>query len=113
MSGSRPPDRASRRDRSEAEGLDADLEPAATTHSGADSRFLQGFAPHRSPTVIHIHAGRATFTGYREYPKYGMVSRYLAYKQALLDEAERLVQGAYRRDGLPPGALRAGWGELR
>ncbi len=51
--------------------------------------------------------------GYREYPKYGMVSRYLAYKQALLDEAERLVQGAYRRDGLPPGALRAGWGELR
>ncbi len=33
-----------------------------------------------------------TFIGYREYPKYGMVSRYLLYKQALLDEAERLVQ---------------------
>ncbi len=33
-----------------------------------------------------------TFIGYREYPKYGMVSRYLAYKQALLEEAERLVQ---------------------
>jgi rifampicin phosphotransferase len=32
-----------------------------------------------------------TFIGYREYPKYGMVSRYFVYKQALLDEAERLV----------------------
>ena len=33
-----------------------------------------------------------TFAGYREYPKYAMVSRYFVYKQALLDEAERLVQ---------------------
>ncbi|HET6867887.1 MAG TPA: rifamycin-inactivating phosphotransferase [Solirubrobacteraceae bacterium] len=33
-----------------------------------------------------------TFIGYREYPKYGMISRYFVYKQALLDEAERLVQ---------------------
>jgi phosphoenolpyruvate synthase/pyruvate phosphate dikinase len=33
-----------------------------------------------------------TFIGYREYPKYGMVSRYFVYKQALLNEAERLVQ---------------------
>ena len=32
------------------------------------------------------------FIGYREYPKYGMVNRYLVYKQALLKEAERLVQ---------------------
>jgi pyruvate,water dikinase len=32
-----------------------------------------------------------TFVGYREYPKYHMVGRYFAYKQALLDEAERLV----------------------
>ncbi|MBV9542746.1 MAG: phosphoenolpyruvate synthase, partial [Chloroflexi bacterium] len=32
-----------------------------------------------------------TFSGYREYPKYGMVSRYFVYKQALLEEAERLV----------------------
>jgi pyruvate,water dikinase len=32
-----------------------------------------------------------TFAGYREYPKYGMVSRYFVYKQALLGEAERLV----------------------
>lgn len=30
--------------------------------------------------------------GYREYPKYGMVSRYFVYKQALLKEAEQLVQ---------------------
>ncbi len=32
-----------------------------------------------------------TFAGYREYPKYGMVSRYFVYKQALLQEAARLV----------------------
>jgi pyruvate,water dikinase len=32
-----------------------------------------------------------TFAGYREYPKYHMVSRYFVYKQALLTEAERLV----------------------
>jgi phosphoenolpyruvate synthase/pyruvate phosphate dikinase len=33
------------------------------------------------------------FIGYREYPKYGFVTRYFAYKQALLKEAERLVRG--------------------
>ncbi|MFF1699683.1 rifamycin-inactivating phosphotransferase [Streptomyces sp. NPDC058257] len=38
-----------------------------------------------------------TFIGYREYPKYGIVSRYFVYKQALLAEAERLV----RADVLP------------
>ncbi|HTE10916.1 MAG TPA: phosphoenolpyruvate synthase, partial [Chitinophagaceae bacterium] len=31
-------------------------------------------------------------SGYREYPKYGIVTRYFAYKLALLKEAERLVQ---------------------
>ena len=33
-----------------------------------------------------------TFIGYREYPKYVIVSRYFVYKQALLEEAERLVR---------------------
>lgn len=32
------------------------------------------------------------FIGYREYPKYGMINRYFVYKQALLKEAEQLVQ---------------------
>ena len=32
-----------------------------------------------------------TFIGYREYPKYGIVCRYFAYKQALLREGQRLV----------------------
>ncbi|WP_414583479.1 phosphoenolpyruvate synthase [Scytonema sp. PCC 10023] len=32
------------------------------------------------------------FVGYREYPKYGIVNRYFVYKQALLKEAEQLVQ---------------------
>jgi rifampicin phosphotransferase len=39
-----------------------------------------------------------TFIGYREYPKYGMVSRYFVYKQALLREADRLVQAHVLRD---------------
>jgi rifampicin phosphotransferase len=39
-----------------------------------------------------------TFIGYREYPKYGMVSRYFVYKQALLEEAERLVQAHALRE---------------
>src|ERR671918_724348 len=39
-----------------------------------------------------------TFSGYREYPKYGMVSRYFVYKQALLEEAERLVQAGVLRE---------------
>lgn len=32
------------------------------------------------------------FAGYREYPKYSIISRYWVYKQALLKEAEQLVQ---------------------
>ncbi|MGW5688403.1 rifamycin-inactivating phosphotransferase [Nonomuraea sp. NPDC003754] len=39
-----------------------------------------------------------TFAGYREYPKYGMVSRYFAYKQALLREADRLVRSGILRE---------------
>ncbi|TDV56323.1 rifamycin-inactivating phosphotransferase [Actinophytocola oryzae] len=39
-----------------------------------------------------------TFIGYREYPKYGMVSRYFVYKQALLGEAERLVRAGVLRE---------------
>ena len=39
-----------------------------------------------------------TFIGYREYPKYGMVSRNFVYKQALLEEAERLVQADVIRE---------------
>ncbi|MFG2577202.1 rifamycin-inactivating phosphotransferase [Streptomyces sp. NPDC048481] len=36
-----------------------------------------------------------TFIGYREYPKYGIISRYFVYKQALMREAESLA-----RDGV-------------
>jgi rifampicin phosphotransferase len=32
------------------------------------------------------------FSGYREYPKYAFIHRYFVYKQALLKEAEQLVQ---------------------
>jgi pyruvate,water dikinase len=38
------------------------------------------------------------FAGYREYPKYAMVSRNFVYKQALMEEAERLVQAGVLRE---------------
>ncbi|GAA2624855.1 rifamycin-inactivating phosphotransferase [Paractinoplanes durhamensis] len=42
-------------------------------------------------TVRVIDRLRA-FIGYREYPKYNIICRYFVYKQALLAEADRLVQ---------------------
>ncbi|MEX5632415.1 rifamycin-inactivating phosphotransferase [Parafrankia sp. FMc2] len=39
-----------------------------------------------------------TFIGYREYPKYGIVSRSFVYRQALLAEAERLVRAGVLRE---------------
>ena len=38
-----------------------------------------------------------TFAGYREYPKYGYIRRFGAYKEALLGEAERLVSAGILR----------------
>ena len=38
------------------------------------------------------------FIGYREYPKYGIVSRSFVYKQALLKEAEKLLQANIIRE---------------
>ncbi|WP_106530414.1 phosphoenolpyruvate synthase [Chitinophaga niastensis] len=38
------------------------------------------------------------FVGYREYPKYGIINRYFIYKQALLKEAEQLVQANIIRE---------------
>lgn len=38
------------------------------------------------------------FSGYREYPKYGMISRYFVYKQAMLKEAEQLVRAGVIHD---------------
>ncbi|WHX90444.1 phosphoenolpyruvate synthase [Peribacillus simplex] len=38
------------------------------------------------------------FIGYREYPKYGMVNRYFVYKQALMKDAEQLVQAKVIRE---------------
>ena len=39
-----------------------------------------------------------TFAGYREYPKYGKVSRDFVYKQSLMEEADRLVQARVLRE---------------
>ena len=38
-----------------------------------------------------------TFIGYREYPKYFMVSRYFHYKRALMEEAGRLAEAGVLR----------------
>jgi phosphoenolpyruvate synthase/pyruvate phosphate dikinase len=38
-----------------------------------------------------------TFSGHREYPKYGMVCRFVLYKQALMREAARLVHAGVIR----------------
>ncbi|MCZ8521377.1 MULTISPECIES: phosphoenolpyruvate synthase [Paenibacillus] len=38
------------------------------------------------------------FIGYREYPKYGLVNRYFVYKQAILKEAQQLVQAGVIHD---------------
>jgi pyruvate,water dikinase len=60
-------------------------------------RTLPDGAQKAEETKRHIDRVR-TFIGYREYPKYGMVSRYLIYKRALLDEAERLVAAHVLRE---------------
>jgi phosphoenolpyruvate synthase/pyruvate phosphate dikinase len=60
-------------------------------------RALPGGAQKADETKRKIDRVR-TFIGYREYPKYGMVSRYFVYKQALLEEAGRLVRAHVLRD---------------
>jgi pyruvate,water dikinase len=54
---------------------------------------------HKAEEVKRMIDRVRTFIGYREYPKYGMVSRYFVYKQALLEEAERLVEAHVLRQG--------------
>lgn len=53
-------------------------------------RDLPDGASKASATKAMIDRLRA-FIGYREYPKYGMVSRYFIYKQALLNEGNQLT----------------------
>ncbi|HET9169507.1 MAG TPA: rifamycin-inactivating phosphotransferase [Actinospica sp.] len=48
---------------------------------------------HRADETKRMIDRVRTFIGYREYPKYGIISRYLVYKQALMAEAERLADG--------------------
>jgi rifampicin phosphotransferase len=43
----------------------------------------------KTKSMIHLVRN---YAGYREYPKYGIVRRYLIYKQAVLKEAGQLVQ---------------------
>jgi pyruvate,water dikinase len=60
-------------------------------------RALPGGERKAEETKRMIDRVRA-FAGYREYPKYGMASRYFVYKQALLEEAGRLVQAHVLRE---------------
>jgi pyruvate,water dikinase len=52
----------------------------------------------RADETEHMIDRVRTFIGYREYPKYGIVSRYLVYKRALLGEAQRLVRAGVLRE---------------
>lgn len=54
-------------------------------------RALPGGEEKADETKRTIDRLRA-YIGYREYPKYSLVCRYFVYKQAMLAEAERLVQ---------------------
>ncbi|MFJ8685749.1 rifamycin-inactivating phosphotransferase [Micromonospora wenchangensis] len=60
-------------------------------------RALPDGAEKAAQTTRMIDRAR-TFAGYREYPKYGMVNRTFAYKQALVAEADRLVAAGVLRD---------------
>jgi len=60
-------------------------------------RALPGGAAKAEETKRKIDRVR-TFMGYREYPKYFMVSRTFAYKRALMEEAGRLVRAGALRD---------------
>lgn len=46
----------------------------------------------KAEETVRVISLLRNFIGYREYPKYVMMNRYFAYKQALLQEAEKLVQ---------------------
>ncbi|MCU7724344.1 phosphoenolpyruvate synthase [Actinoplanes sp. KI2] len=60
-------------------------------------RALPDGAEKADQTVRMIDRLRS-FIGYREYPKYGIISRYFVYKQALLAEADRLVRAGVLAD---------------
>ncbi len=53
---------------------------------------------HKAGETSAMIARLRTFIGYREYPKFVMISRYFLYKKALLREAERLVRDGVLRD---------------
>jgi pyruvate,water dikinase len=53
---------------------------------------------HRAGEARRMIDRLRSFIGYREYPKYGLVHRYFIYKQALLQEAGRLVQAGVIAD---------------
>jgi pyruvate,water dikinase len=53
---------------------------------------------HKTQTTKRMIDRVRTFIGYREYPKYAIVSRYFVYKQSLLEEAERLVRAHVLRE---------------
>lgn len=53
---------------------------------------------HKAAEIKRLIDRVRAFIGYREYPKYHIVCRYFAYRQALLREAERLVEAGVLHD---------------
>jgi pyruvate,water dikinase len=60
-------------------------------------RALPGGEPKARETKRMIDRLR-NFAGYREYPKFNWMNRYFVYKQALMEEATRLVQAGVLPD---------------
>jgi rifampicin phosphotransferase len=60
-------------------------------------RALPGGKPKAEEAKRMIDRVR-TFAGYREYPKYHIVSRYFVYRKALLEAAEHLVRAGVLRE---------------
>ncbi|WP_224389746.1 rifamycin-inactivating phosphotransferase [Pseudonocardia sp. ICBG1293] len=77
------------RGRREAEATREDL--LARLRAGADGEARA------ARTALMIDRLR-TFIGYREFPKFAMVSRYAVYRAALLAEADRLVAAGVLED---------------
>ncbi len=74
------------------------LEASAKEHEIIERLRTLPDGAHKADETTRMIDRVRTFIGYREYPKYGIVCRFLVYKLALMEEAERLVHGGIIRE---------------
>jgi len=68
------------------------VEKGLKTARDKENEIIARLSGSKAKTVRKKISALRNFTGYREYPKYMMISRYWIIKKALLREAEKLVQ---------------------